>query len=45
MDIEKAEEIIANYNKKDKHTIKEKRDFIAATKVKQKHMMQKALGM
>ncbi len=45
MDIKKAEQIIANYNKKDKHTIKEKRDFVAATKVKRKHVMQQALGM
>jgi len=45
MDINKARQIIANYSKKEKHTVKEKRDFVAARKVENKWKLNKALGM
>ena len=43
MDINKAKQIIANYSSKDKHTVKEKRDFVAAKKVENKHRLQQAM--
>ena len=45
MDIKKARQIIANYNSKKTHTVKEKRDFVAAKKVENKFNLQQALGM
>ena len=45
MDIKKARQIIATYNSKKEHTVKEKRDFVAAKKVENKFKLQQALGM
>ena len=45
MDINKARQIISNYNSKKTHTVKEKRDFVAAKKVENKWKLNKALGM